>query len=81
MFPAATQQELSRDDVELHFMLDMDGHYGGMPDVAEAAGSGIVTVEIARVFPFEEAAEAVVAYATEKPLGKIVVSFGEGQAA
>lgn len=81
MFPAATQQELGRDDVELQFMLDMDGHYGGMTDVAEAADSGILTVEIARVFPFEEAVEAVVAYATERPLGKIVVSFGDGQAA
>jgi hypothetical protein len=71
MFPAATQQDLRRDDVELHFMLDMDGQYGGMPDVAEAAASGNLTAEVARVFSFEKAVEAVIAYATEKPLGKV----------
>jgi NADPH2:quinone reductase len=81
MFPAATQQDLGRDDVELHFMLDGDGHYGGMPDVADAAASGILTVEVARVFSFENAVEAVAAYATEKPLGKVVVSFDDGHPA
>lgn len=75
MFPAATQQDLGRDDVELHFMLDMDGVHGGMLDVADAAKSGVLTAEIARVFPFEKAVEAMIAYATEKPLGKVVVSF------
>jgi len=77
IFPAATQQDLGRDDVELHFMLDGDGHYGGMPDVADAAERGILTVEVGRVFPFDKAVEAVVAYATDKPLGKVVVSFDD----
>jgi NADPH:quinone reductase-like Zn-dependent oxidoreductase len=81
MFPAATQQDLRRDDIELHFMLDMDGEYGGMPDVAEAAANGNLTAEVACVFPFEKAVEAVLAYATEKPLGKVVVSFSDDRAA
>ena len=81
MFPPATQQDLGRDDVELHFMLDSDGEYGGMPDVAQAAESGILTVEIARIFPFANAVDAAVAYATERPLGKVVVSFRDVDAA
>tara|TARA_R110002020_G_scaffold124352_3_gene281319 strand:+ start:1167 stop:2153 length:987 start_codon:yes stop_codon:yes gene_type:complete len=75
MHPAATAADLGRDDVEYHFMLDMDGVYGGMPDVAEAAGKGKLTVEIGKVFPFDHAVEAVVAYAREKLPGKIVVTF------
>lgn len=75
MHPAATAADLGRDDVEYHFMLDGDGVYGGMPDVAEAASKGDLTVEIGKVFPFDHAAEAVVAYAREKLPGKIVVTF------
>lgn len=79
MFPPPTREDLGRDDVELHFMLDMEGAYGGMQDVADAAKNGVLTVEIAKVFPFENAVEAVVAFATESPLGKIVVSFSDSQ--
>ena len=68
-------RDLGRDDVEYHFMLDMDGVYGGMPDVAEAASKGELTVEIGEVFPFNQAVDAVVAYAREKLPGKIVVTF------
>ncbi|MAU44658.1 MAG: alcohol dehydrogenase [Yangia sp.] len=75
MHPAATAADLGRDDVEYHFMLDMDGVYGGMPDVAEAASKGELTVEIGEVFPFNQAVDAVVAYAREKLPGKIVVTF------
>jgi len=81
MFPPATQQDLRRNDIELHFVLDMDGGYGGMPDVAEAAANGNFTAEVASVFPFEKAVEAVLAYATEKPLGKVVVSFSDDRGA
>jgi len=80
IYPAPTQEDLGRDDVELHAMLGGNGLYGGMADVAEDAANGILTVEIARVFPFKNAVEAVVAYATDKPLGKIVVSFDDAPA-
>ncbi len=73
MFPAPTPEQLGRDDIELHFMLDMDGTYGGMRPVADAAGDGSLTVEIAAVYPFDRATDAVIAYATDKPLGKLVV--------
>jgi len=75
MYPPATAADLGRDDVEFHFMLDMDGKYGGMPDVADAAAEGELTVEISKVFPFDRAIEAAVAYATLKLPGKIVVTF------
>lgn len=75
IFPPATAEDLGRDDVDFHFMLDMDGVYGGMPDVAEAAGSGKLTAQIAQTLPFAQAVDAVVSYATTKPLGNIVVRF------
>ncbi|QEW22662.1 Beta-ketoacyl-acyl-carrier-protein synthase I [Marinibacterium anthonyi] len=75
MYPPATAADLGRDDVEYHFMLDMDGVYGGMPDVAEAASKGELTVEIGKVFLFDQAVDAVVAYAREKLPGKVVVKF------
>lgn len=75
MYPPASAADLGRDDVEFHFMLDMDGEYGGMKDVADAADKGELTVEISKVFPFERAVEAVVAYAKSKLPGKIVVTI------
>jgi NADPH:quinone reductase len=75
IFPSPTTEDLGRSDVELHFMWDMAGVYGGMQDVAEAAASGALTAEVSAVFPFERAVDAMVAYATSKALGKIVVTF------
>lgn len=75
MYPPASASDLGRDDVEYHFMLDMDGVYGGMKDVADEAEKGALTVEISKVFQFDRAGEAVCAFANEKLPGKIVVSF------
>lgn len=75
VFPPATAQNLGRDDVDFRFMLDEDGEYGGMQDVADAAEAGTLTVEIAHVFPFERAVEAAVTYATARAAGEVVVIF------
>jgi NADPH2:quinone reductase len=75
MFPPATPADLRRDDVEFHFMLDMEGTYGGMRDVAEAAAAGNLTVEISGIFSFERAVEAAIAYQAATSPGKIVVIF------
>ena len=75
MFPAASLDDLGRTDVELHSLMDMEGEYGGMHDVAAAAASGRLTVAIKDVFVFEDAIDAMVAYAHSKALGKIVVTF------
>jgi NADPH:quinone reductase-like Zn-dependent oxidoreductase len=75
MYPPASVSDLGRDDIEFHFMLDMDGEYGGMQDVADEAAKGELTVEISEVFPFDRAVEAAVSYATLKRPGKIVVKF------
>jgi NADPH2:quinone reductase len=75
MFPAATLKDLNRDDIEFHFMLDMEGVYGGMQDVAAAAASGHLSVVIGKVFSFEHAVDAAIAYADAKSPGKIIVTF------
>lgn len=75
MFPAASLEDLERSDVELHSLMDMDGVYGGMQDVADLASDGRLTVEISKTFTFENAIDAMTAYATAKALGKIVVTL------
>jgi NADPH:quinone reductase-like Zn-dependent oxidoreductase len=75
IFPPATMEDLGRSDVELHVLFDAEGVYGGMQEVAEAAANGLLTAEVSEVFPFERAVDAVVAYATSKALGKIIVTF------
>ncbi|ANG98763.1 alcohol dehydrogenase [Brucella pseudogrignonensis] len=75
MYPPASAADLGRDDVEFHFLLDMDGVYGGMKDVADEAAKGALTIEISKAFRFEQAVDAVVTFANAKLPGKIVVSF------
>ena len=75
MYPPASASDLGREDIEYHFMLDMDGVHGGMKDVADEAANEALDVEISKVFPFEQAREAVLAYAHAKLPRKIVVSF------
>lgn len=75
IFPGPTPEQVGRDDVDVRFMLDADGAYGGMRDVAEAAESGLLKATIARTFRLDEGVQAAVAFARERKVGKIVVTM------
>lgn len=75
IFPAPTPEELDRDDVELHFVMDMEGKHGGMRDVAESAASGLLVATIGDSYRLDDAVQAVVAYSRRDTLGKVVVTM------
>jgi NADPH:quinone reductase-like Zn-dependent oxidoreductase len=75
IYPEPAKELLGRDDVDLHYFLDMNGELGGMREVAEAAERGVLSVRIARRHRFEDAAGAATAYAREHNLGKVVVTM------
>ncbi|MEV0646365.1 NADP-dependent oxidoreductase [Phytomonospora sp. NPDC050363] len=72
-FPVTRPEWLGRDDVELSFVLDMDGTLGGMREVAEAAARGELKATIGRRYDLDEGPQAVVDFARRHTTGKLVV--------
>ncbi|WP_236789584.1 NADP-dependent oxidoreductase [Amycolatopsis sp. GM8] len=75
IFPEPTQDQLGRDDVELHYLLDAEGKLGGMREIAEAAASGRLKVRITGSYRLDDAVQAAVDYMREHTVGKIVVTM------
>ncbi|WP_408612736.1 NADP-dependent oxidoreductase [Glycomyces luteolus] len=72
-FPVTQPEWLGRDDVDLRFVLDMDGRLGGMREVAEAAERGELAARIGRRYMLDEGAQAVRDFARRHTFGKLVV--------
>lgn len=72
-FPVTQPNSLGRDDVDLRFVLDMDGRLGGMREVAEAAVRGELAAVIGRRYTLDEGARAVADFARRHTFGKLVV--------
>lgn len=72
--PAPTPVDLGRDDVEVHFVMDLEGRLGGMPDVAEAAASGLLRATIGATYSLVEGAAAMADFARSVTPGKILVT-------
>jgi NADPH:quinone reductase-like Zn-dependent oxidoreductase len=72
-FPVTQPEWLGRDDVELCFVLDMDGRLGGMREVAEAAERGELAATIGRRYMLDAGAQAVADFANLHTFGKLVV--------
>lgn len=75
IYPPLTLEELGRDDVSMHFVMDMKGEHGGMRDVAESAASGLLVATIGARYTIDDAVEAAVAYARRDSLGKVAVTM------
>jgi NADPH:quinone reductase-like Zn-dependent oxidoreductase len=73
-YPVPQQDWIGRDDVRLHFVLDMDGTAGGMREVGELAVSGGLPATIGRRYALEEGARACVDFARLHTTGKLVVT-------
>jgi len=72
-YPVPEPKWLGRDDVDLHFVLDMDGQLGGMREVAEAAVRGDLRATIGRRYTLAEGPQACVDFVRQHTTGKLVV--------
>lgn len=72
-FPVTQPEWLGREDVDLRFVLDMDGRLGGMGEVAEAAARGELAATIGRRYTLDEGPQAIADFATRHTTGKLVV--------
>ncbi|MEU7989215.1 NADP-dependent oxidoreductase [Streptosporangium canum] len=73
-YPVPQQEWISRDDVRLHFVLDMDGRFGGMREVGELAARGGLSATIGRRYTLDEGAQACVDFVRLHTTGKLVVT-------
>jgi NADPH:quinone reductase-like Zn-dependent oxidoreductase len=73
--PVPEPDRLGRDDVELRFVLDMDGVYGGMREVGEAAVRGELPATIGRRYTLDEGRQACVDFVRRHTTGKLVVTM------
>jgi NADPH:quinone reductase-like Zn-dependent oxidoreductase len=74
-FPVPEQDWIGRADVELRFVLDMEGALGGMREVAELAASGDLRATIGRRYTLDEGPQACVDFARLHTTGKVVVTM------
>ncbi|GGM87415.1 NADP-dependent oxidoreductase [Dactylosporangium sucinum] len=74
-FPVPEPGWLGRDDVDLRFVLDMDGALGGMREVADLAVAGTLPATIGRRYRLEEGPRACVDFARRHTTGKLVVTM------
>jgi NADPH:quinone reductase-like Zn-dependent oxidoreductase len=72
-YPVPQQDWIGRDDVDLRFVLDMEGRFGGMREVAELAAGGLLRATIGRRYALEEGAQACVDFDRRHTTGKLVV--------
>jgi NADPH:quinone reductase-like Zn-dependent oxidoreductase len=74
-YPVPKQEWIGRDDVGLHFVLDMDGVFGGMREVGELAVRGELPATISRRYTLDEGAQACVDFARQHTTGKLVIAM------
>ncbi|MEV4758663.1 NADP-dependent oxidoreductase [Micromonospora sp. NPDC049559] len=74
-YPVPQQEWIGREDVALHFVLDMDGTLGGMREVGELAARGELSATIGRRYTLDEGAQACVDFARLHTTGKLVVTM------
>jgi NADPH:quinone reductase-like Zn-dependent oxidoreductase len=68
-YPVPEPQWLGRDDVDLHFVLDMEGKYGGMREI------GDLRATIGRRYTLAEGPRACVDFVRRHTTGKLVVTM------
>ncbi|GAB3833956.1 NADP-dependent oxidoreductase [Dactylosporangium cerinum] len=72
-YPVPQQDWIGRDDVDLRFVLDMEGALGGMREVAELAAGGSLRATIGRRYALDQAAQACLDFDRRHTTGKLVV--------
>ena len=74
-YPVPRPEWIGRDDVGLHFVLDMDGTFGGMREVGEMAVRGELPATVGRRYTLDEGVRACVDFARRHTTGKLVVTM------
>ncbi len=74
-YPVPEQESTGRDDLALHFVLDMDGALGGMREVSELAGRGSLRATIGRRYTLDEGPQACADFVRRHTTGKLVVTM------
>jgi NADPH:quinone reductase-like Zn-dependent oxidoreductase len=74
-YPVPQQEWIGRDDVRLHFVLDMEGAAGGMREVGELAVSGELPATIGRRYTLGQGARACIDFARLHTTGKLIVTM------
>ncbi|GAB2848114.1 NADP-dependent oxidoreductase [Lentzea nigeriaca] len=67
-----------RHDIDLEFVLDLDGELGGMREVAEAAATGALRATISRRYTLDEGPRACADFVREHTTGKLVILMRRG---
>jgi NADPH:quinone reductase-like Zn-dependent oxidoreductase len=73
-YPIPKQEWIGRDDVDLRFVLDMDGTFGGMREVADIAIRGELPATIGRRYTLDQGVHACVDFVRRHTTGKLVVT-------
>ncbi|GAA1640426.1 NADP-dependent oxidoreductase [Actinoplanes couchii] len=71
IFPPLSPEQIGRDDIEVHFVMDLSGTHSDMRAVA----AGDLTAVIAARHSLNDAVQAAINYSTGHPLGKVVVTM------
>ena len=71
--PAPSAADLGRDDVDVEFVMDLEGRLGGMADVAEAAAQGLLRATVGATYSLTDGAAAMAEFARSLTPGKITV--------
>lgn len=74
-YPVPRQEWIGRDDVNLRFVLDIDGTLGGMREVGELAEDGRLPATIGRRYTLDEGPRACVDFVRRHTTGKLVVTI------
>jgi NADPH:quinone reductase-like Zn-dependent oxidoreductase len=73
-YPVPRQESTGRDDVALHFVLDLEGALGGMREVGELIAGGELIATIGRRYTLDEGAQACADFVRLHTTGKLVVT-------
>jgi len=74
-YPVPEQEWIGRDDVLLRFVLDMDGTFGGIREVADLAIRGELPATIGRRYTLGQGPQACVDFTRRHTTGKLVVTI------
>lgn len=77
-YPVPQPDWIGRDDVDLRFVLDLDGELGGMREVGRLAAEGRLPATIAHGYTLDEGPQACADFVRRHTTGKLVVSVSAG---
>jgi NADPH:quinone reductase-like Zn-dependent oxidoreductase len=75
VYPPPRPEQVGREDVDVRFVLDLGGKFGGMHEVGELARDGRLPATISRRYTLDEGPQACVDLVRTHTVGKLVVTM------